>query len=155
VLAGCLAPLLDADVASLDDINEARGLFGGEGVPVDQWVITHQLAAEQVRQKLAAGRVVIVDDTSSPRFLRDAWRSHAADMDASFALVFVDTAVEVIMERHKANRSTAERNDVTDAILRDHLAGFEPPDADEAAIRVSITDQPSAVAAKVLHALAR
>jgi predicted kinase len=149
VLARALAPLLGAELVSLDSINEARGLFGGKGVPVDEWMRTHELAAEQTRQWLTRGKSVIVDDTSSPRFLRDAWRGRADQIGCPFALVFVDTPPDVISRRHEANRSTRHRHDVTDDILREHLRGFEPPEPDEAAIRVSDPAEPTQVALEV------
>ena len=76
-VARALAPSLSARIVSLDEINERRGLWGGDGIPVEEWVRTHEVASAEVRQLLAAGTSVVVDDTSSPRSLRDGWRSLA------------------------------------------------------------------------------
>ncbi|GAA1579314.1 hypothetical protein GCM10009804_39840 [Kribbella hippodromi] len=80
-----LAGRLGARVVSLDEINERRGLWGGDGIPVAEWVRTHEVASAEVRGLLAEGVGVIVDDTSSPRFLRDGWRALA--VAAGVALV--------------------------------------------------------------------
>lgn len=76
-VARTLAPVLSASIVSLDEINERRGLWGGDGIPVEEWMRTHELASGEVRGLLGSGASVVVDDTSSPRFLRDGWRSLA------------------------------------------------------------------------------
>lgn len=131
-----LAPRLAAAIVSLDEINERRGLWGGDGIPVEEWVRTHEFAAAEVRELLASGRSVVVDDTSSPRFLRDGWRSLAAEAGARYTLVYVDVDHETIRRRRAANRVDPSRRDVADGVLDEHLAGFEPPQVDEAAVRV-------------------
>lgn len=37
-------------VVSLDEINEERGLYGGEGIPLSDWARTNELARERVSQ---------------------------------------------------------------------------------------------------------
>jgi len=80
---------------------------------------------------------VIVDDTSSPRFLRDGWRSLAAQFGVGFVLVYLDVDHATIRRRQAENRVSQRRRDVADAVLEEHLAGFEPPEPDEAAVRVT------------------
>ncbi|TCC63325.1 ATP-binding protein [Kribbella pittospori] len=133
--AQALAARVDAVVVSLDEINERRGLWGGDGIPVEEWIRTHELARTEVRAQLAAGRTVIVDDTSSLRSLRDGWRSLAAG--AGFVLVYLDVDHPTIRRRQAGNRRSLARGDVADAVLEQHLADFEPPGADESPVRVS------------------
>ncbi|MGW6280311.1 AAA family ATPase [Kribbella sp. NPDC055071] len=133
-LARALAPELDAVVVSLDEINERRGLWGGDGIAVEEWVRTHELATGEVRALFDAGRSVIVDDTSSLRSLRDQWRSLAAG--TAFALVYLDVDHATIRRRQSDNRVDGGRQDVTDAVLDQHLADFEVPTPDEEPIRV-------------------
>ena len=45
-LARTLAPKLSATIVSLDDLNEHRGLWDGDGIPTEEWVRTHRLASE-------------------------------------------------------------------------------------------------------------
>ncbi len=66
---------LRAVVVSLDEINARRGLHGGQGMPIAEWQRTHQIASDEVTAALRSGATVVVDDTSSPRFLRDGWRA--------------------------------------------------------------------------------
>src|SRR5947209_8113646 len=114
-IAGELAQALHARVLSYDAVNAERGLRGGEGIPVEEWVQTNAIAHDRAAALLDADLTVVVDDTSSPRFLRDEWRQLASDMHARFVLVFIDIATEVVQKRLLANRADAARADVTDS----------------------------------------
>jgi predicted kinase len=135
-LAADLVRQLDARIVSLDEINERRGLWGGDGIPVEQWQATHAIAAAEVRQHLTSGTSVILDDTSSLRFLRDGWHALAASAGAAFHLVYLDVDHATIRRRRAANQTNPHRRDVSDAVLDEHLATFEPPAPDEYAVRV-------------------
>jgi predicted kinase len=139
-VARFLAPRLSASIVSLDEINERRGLWGGDGIPVEEWIRTHELASDEVRGLLTSGTSVIVDDTSSPRFLRDGWRSLAAVAGVRFTLIYIDVDHATIRRRRADNRLDPRRRDVADAVLEQHLAEFEPPQPDENAIRVKSAD---------------
>jgi predicted kinase len=135
-------------IISLDEINERRGLWGGDGIALEEWQRTHEIATAETRTQLlgspdrreAGGRTVIVDDTSSPRFLRDGWRSLAAEIGVGFVLVYLDVDQATIRRRQADNRVDQGRRDVADAVLEEHLDGFEPPGPDEAAVRVRSVD---------------
>lgn len=150
-----LAQALDARVLSYDAINAERGLRGGEGVPVEEWLQTNTIAHNRAAALLDADLPVVVDDTSSPRFLRDEWRQLASDANSRFVLVFIDIATEVIQKRLLANRADAARADVTDSVMADHLEAFDPPAADEAHVRFDDTAQSDEVVAAVRAALSR
>ncbi|WP_112248264.1 AAA family ATPase [Kribbella monticola] len=139
-VARFLAPRLAARIVSLDEINEHRGLWGGDGIPAEEWIRTHELASEEVRALLNSGTSVIVDDTSSPRFLRDGWRSLAASANAGFSLIYIDVDQATIRRRRADNQADPRRRDVADAVLDQHLADFEPPQDDENAVRVQSAD---------------
>jgi predicted kinase len=133
-VAAALAAALGGTIVSFDAINAERGLHGGRGIPVSEWARTFEIANQRAADALRADRTVIVDDTSSPRFLRDRWRELSSTSDARLVLVFVDASPQTILERQAANRSGQQRDDVTDAVMTEHLATFEPPDADENAL---------------------
>jgi predicted kinase len=143
-LAAALADHLAAQIVSLDEINERRDLWGGDGIPVEEWQATHAIAIAEVRALLTstpqapstAGATVILDDTSSPRFLRDGWRALASELGAEFHLVHLDVDHATIHQRRTANQAGPNRRHVSDAVLAQHLADFEPPEPDENAIRV-------------------
>lgn len=139
-VARSLAPRLSARIVSLDEINERRGLWGGDGIPAEEWIRTHELASDEVRGLLASGTSVVVDDTSSPRFLRDGWRSLAASARARFSLIYVDVDHATIRRRRADNQLDPRRRDVRDAVLDQHLAEFEPPHDDENAVRLESAD---------------
>lgn len=126
-LASRLTEALPASLISLDLINEERGLHGGQGIPLEEWAQTNRIAHERGRELLEAGHHVVVDDTGSPRFIRDGWREVADQSGAPFVIVWVQIGPELQRARVQANRQSHGRSDVTDAVLRDHRAGFEPP----------------------------
>lgn len=127
---------LGAVVVSLDEINARRGLHGGQGMPLAEWQRTHEIASAEVTAALRPGTTVVVDDTSSPRFLRDGWRTLAAGAGAAFTLVFVATDRVEARARRDRNRDQCSRPDVSDPVFDDHADNFEPPQPDECAIRV-------------------
>lgn len=106
--ATLLAEELNAELVSLDAINAERGLFGGQGIPVAEWARTNDLAMDRAAEKLRVGRDVVVDDTGSPRFIRDNWRKVAAEADAAFSLVWVQIDRARQRQRVVANRSAAD-----------------------------------------------
>ena len=138
-LAEALADRLPAEGLSLDRINAERGLDGGQGIPLEEWATTNRIAHERGAALLAAGTDVVVDDTGSPRFIRDGWREVAQGAGARFAIVWVRIDPGLQRERVLANRSAAVRNDVVDRVLADHAAAFEDP-ADEDPIVVDARD---------------
>ena len=149
-LAAQLAEVLPATLVSLDLINEERGLHGGQGVPLEEWAETNRIAHERGREFLDAGHHVVVDDTGSPRFIRDEWRKIANRSGAPFVVVWVQISPEIQQARVRANRQSRARPDVTDAVLHDHRASFEPP-TDEEVLVVDAQDtaDPARVAALV------
>ena len=125
-VAGQLAHNLEAQIVSLDSINEERGLFGVQGIPVEEWIQTNDEAARRVSRFVRDGRHVVVDDTSSPRFLRDNWRALAEDAAVPFVLVYVDAPDQVRRERLLNNRGESKRNDVLDEVMIEHVETSSP-----------------------------
>lgn len=150
-IAAGLAQSLPAVVVSLDVINAERGLHGGNGVPVEEWKRTHEIAQARVREAVDSRARVVIDDTSSPRFLRDGWRQLANQVAVPFALVYVETPVAVSLARHRANRSDPSRPDVSDQVMHEHLRSFEPPTDEEDAIRCSSVSEDLDVAVREIR----
>lgn len=123
-----------ADVISLDAINAERGLDGGQGIPLQEWSRANEITADRTEKALISGVSVVVDDTASPRFLRDGWREIAERAGAPFALVFLDVEEAVIWDRARSNRAQPSRPDVTDGVVKEHLESFEPTADDERAL---------------------
>lgn len=138
-LAKRVAADLDAALISLDAINLERGLDGGQGIPLDEWATTNRIAHDRAGRLLAERRQVVVDDTGSPRFIRDGWREVAQNSESSFVLVWVQIDEELQRQRLYANRSEQSRHDVADDVLAAHLRDFEAP-VDEGAFVVDARD---------------
>lgn len=133
-VARAIAQSIGAELISLDDINDERGLWGGHGIPVEEWQRTHEVARTRVRSALAGERHVVLDDTSNHRLLRDAYRELALACDARFALVFVSTPCEDIRRRRAEASATGDRRPVDEAVFAEHAASFVKPEPDEAAL---------------------
>jgi predicted kinase len=156
--ARALAAEIHGLIISLDEINERRGLWGGDGIRVEEWQQTHKIATAEVRAHLlgadagpgagagpgatagAGSRNVVVDDTSSLRVLRDGWRELAGEVGVGFGLIYLDVDHATVRRRLGENRVSRVRRDVAYAVLEEHLASFEPPGADEGALRVTSVD---------------
>lgn len=145
-LAARIAHDLPSQLISLDHINAERGLAGGQGIAVEEWSTTNRIAHDRAEEHLRRGCHVVVDDTGSPRFIRDAWRATAEAAGASCVVIWVQISKELQRERVLANRVRPVRDDVTDEVLRDHGASFDDP-ADEGALVVDGrgTDDPEQV----------
>lgn len=126
-VAARLGELLPGRVVSLDLINSERGLQGGQGIPIEEWAHTNRIAHQRAEQILSRGEHVVVDDTGSPKFIRDGWSDLAKSSCTPFAVVWVQIEPKLQQERLRANRADKRRPDVVDAVLDDHVAQFEPP----------------------------
>jgi predicted kinase len=133
--ARLVAHELGAELISLDAINHERGLRGGDGIPDPEWERTSLIAMERLRACLGRGRSAVVDDTFSHRFLRDRCRGAAEDRGCGFVILFVDTSLEVIAARRRANDRNPTRHRVRDEVFAEHCARFEFPAPDEPFIR--------------------
>jgi hypothetical protein len=70
------------------------------------------------------------------RWLRDRFRSYAAEAGYGATLIVVPTAREKILSRHSQLSATGERPVLSRIRLLEHLAAFEWPTRDEAAVAI-------------------
>lgn len=152
-LAAGLSNALAGELLSLDQINEERGLHGGQGIPLEEWAATNRIAHARAGVLLAAGRHVVVDDTGSPRFIRDEWRTTASAAGVPFVLVWVQISPELQRERVLANRLGQVRPDVTDAVLQEHGASFEPPVSEDPWVIDATSTSDSVAIAAIVEAI--
>ncbi|WP_181441856.1 AAA family ATPase [Curtobacterium sp. MCBD17_040] len=66
---------------------------------MEEWTTTNRIANERAGALLAADPHVVVDDTGSPRFIRDEWRATASAAGAPFVLVWVQVSPELQRQR--------------------------------------------------------
>jgi predicted kinase len=143
-LAVALSRHLRAEVVSLDEINAARGLYGGLGIPDAEWARSHEEALLRVGRALEAGRPVIVDDTNCFRLLRDGYRRIAALHGAGATVIYLDRPLELILDRLKKNERTRQRSPVTEPVLLDLARKFEIPEGDENVLVFPVDAAPEA-----------
>lgn len=118
-------------IISLDQINAERGLNGGDGIPVEEWQKSHNIALQNLEKYLMSGQKVIIDDTNCFRFLRDNYRSVAKKFNISDKIIWIKVDLEVIYTRIKKNQENQGRHGISLDVFHDHLANFENPTTDE------------------------
>ncbi|WP_372425550.1 AAA family ATPase [Salinarimonas chemoclinalis] len=136
-IARLIARELGLALVSLDAINDERGFDGGNVVDDSEWERTSHIAMGRLAEHLAAGRSAIVDDTFAFRFLRDRCAAVAAAHGAGFRILHVETPLETIQARRRANDATRERMGLSDTVFDDHVARFQGPEPDEPVIRLA------------------
>jgi predicted kinase len=130
-LARAVARLAGAEYVSLDDINEERGLRGGEGVPVEEWERTSALAIERMGRLFDAGRDVVLDDTLCFRWLRERYAAVADRHGAMFVLIYVSTPLPEIHRAMAENEALPRREPILPGVFEEHVRSFEPPAEEE------------------------
>ena len=133
-LGKSIAKYLDSPYISLDEINEARGLYGGDGILVKEWEKTHFLAMEQLRSLVQSQQDIVVDDTSCFRWLRERFGNFVKQYDYQMIIVFLDISLSIIRKRIEQNEQTQARQGVKQEIIEQMAKTFEPPQPDEKAI---------------------
>lgn len=136
--ANGLAVELGASLISVDAINAERGLNGGQGIPLEEWAESNDIARQRAGVALDQNLHVVIDDTGSPRFIRDEWRETARQAGASFVIVWVRIDSGLQRERVLANRASMERDDIVDDVLDSHVTTFEPPTDEDPIVVESI-----------------
>lgn len=130
-LARALARLAGAEYVGLDDINEERGLRGGEGIPAEEWDRTSHIAIERIGTLLDAGRDVVLDDTLCFRWLRERYAAVADRHAARFVLLYVATPLPEIYRAMARNDTVPRRNPIRPEVFEEHARSFEPPAEEE------------------------
>lgn len=133
-LGKAIAEYLDLTYISLDEINEARNLFGGEGISVEEWEKTHFLAREKLQLLMPSQQDLVLDDTSCFRWLRDRFRNLAAQYNYQTKIIFLDISLAEIESRIEKNQKTQARHQVKSDIIQQMSKTFEYPEEDEAVL---------------------
>ncbi|GAP93890.1 hypothetical protein NIES2104_03990 [Leptolyngbya sp. NIES-2104] len=134
-LAQSIAKYLHAPYISLDDINEFRGLFGGDGIPVEEWEKTHSIAIQQLQNLMLSQQDIVLDDTSCFRWLRDRYRDFSIKYNYETILIYLDVPVSEIHSRTEENDKTQDRRGVRQEIVSEMAKMFELPQSDETVIK--------------------
>lgn len=148
-MARSIVDALGCAYVSLDDINAERGLWGGAGIPVQEWERTHQIALEKVKDFLASGRCVVLDDTNNLRWLRDRFREAASRDGHAVRLVYFDIPLHEVARRMQRSSVTRDRRLVADDVLADLVESFEVPGPDEQPIVCGVDDTAADILARL------
>ena len=134
-LARALTEHRGAAWVSLDGILAERGLFGGDGLPVETWEEAHREAERRLADVASRSGDAVLDDTLCIRWLRERYRSAGERLGFSCRLIHLAIPIAVIRERVAQNLRTRGRRSLRSEVLEAHLASFEPPAPDEDALR--------------------
>ena len=95
-LARAIANYSNCAYISLDDINHQRELgFGGDGIPVEEWEKTHQIAIATLVNLMPLVQDILVDDTNCFRWLRDRFRAIADQHGYQTKVIYLDVPLVV------------------------------------------------------------
>jgi predicted kinase len=130
-LARAVARRAGAEYVGLDDINEERGLRGGEGIPGEEWERTHAIAIERIGTLLDSGCDVVLDDTLCFRWLRDRYAAVADRHAARFVLIYMATPLPEIHRAMARNDADPQRNSIRPEVFETHARSFEHPTVEE------------------------
>ena len=133
-LARALAERRGAAWVSLDAILAERGLFGGDGLPVETWEAAHREAELRLARIAEAGGDAVLDDTLCFRWLRERYRRAGERVGFTCRLIYLAVPVDIVRARVAENARTLARRSLKPEVLEAHLASFEPPAPDEGAI---------------------
>jgi predicted kinase len=139
-LARKIVERLQCAYISLDNINAERGLWGGDGIPIEEWERTHALARERLATWMVTGKDVVVDDVNNFRWLRERWRAAARSSCYHTVVIYLNIPHTELATRRRANQATAERKGITEAVWAKHVSNFEPPAADEHVLWYGLTE---------------
>jgi predicted kinase len=140
-LAHKIVDRLQCAYISLDIINSERGLWGGDGIPIEEWERTHALALESLATWMVTEKDAVVDDTNNLRWLRDRWRAAASSSCYRTVIIYLNIPHTELEKRQRANQVTAERKGITEAVWAEHVSNFEPPAADEQVLWYGLTEE--------------
>ncbi|WP_392531848.1 AAA family ATPase [Nostoc sp. C117] len=131
-LAKAMVDYLNCGYVSLDDINKDRGLgFGGDGIPVEEWENTHQIAIGILDNLMQLEQDIILDDTNCFRWLRDRFREVAKRHNYGTKVIYFDVPLEEIYIRMQMNEQTKKRQGIKKEIFAELIQHFQPPEIDE------------------------
>ena len=99
---------------------------GAEG-----WEYIQDKTQEKVCKLLQEGHSVVYDDNSPKKENREPFRKVAKEIGVESVVVYLDTPLDVILEREKKNRVTQDRHEVEPHNFEKVLKDMEPPTPDE------------------------
>lgn len=102
-------------------------------VPKDAtgWRYIRDKAQKEILRLLKEGMSVVYDDNNPKRDHREELKRVAEAAGVEAFTVYLDTSLEVIREREKANRISQNRHDVEPENFEKVLSDMEPPSTDE------------------------
>ena len=106
----------------------------------DDWLLVRKLARTCVAELLRAGRSVVYDDLNLEREDRADFRRVARAGGAECVVVYLETPIEVVLERRALNDRERARGETTLEKLRFDAAKLEPPGARERTVVVRPED---------------
>ena len=135
----------------LDQIMASQGVDLSAGAISNAvWITGYREGHRQLDRLLVARRSVVWDAVSFRWSHREKLRRMAKQHGASIHLIWLDIPLADVAQRRAANRLRPVRGDVADADFAMVADGFQPPRAEEAAVRY---DPPTNTIANLIERL--
>lgn len=135
-LAKEIAKKFDYIRLSIDEVKFELGYkrVSDDDVPDEVWERIFKELDKRITSSLKSGKTIINEYAWLTKDWRDRARNLATELGIETKLIFVDTPVEVVRQRWRANRKTSERFDVPDSVFEDSIRLFERPTKEECVI---------------------
>ncbi len=114
---------------------EQGGSFEPGGLSNEVWIAAYKEGHRRLDRLLAAGRPVVWDAVSFRWSHREKLRRMASQHGVRSYLIWLDILLPEINRRRVANQLSRSRGDVADADFAMVANGFQPPRAEEGAVR--------------------
>lgn len=131
-LSKAIAKHKQIPLVGFDSMWEAEKLNLKEGMSdVEEWEYIKKKSLEKIEELIKQGKSAVYDDTNPKKEHRDQFRAVANKLSMQTRVVFVDTPIDVIIERQKENESSQERHSLSKENFENIKSQMELPGEDE------------------------
>ena len=130
-LARKIADYIPADLVAFDKLWVETDKEKPVPKDAEGWRYIRDLAQERVLANLKAGKSVVYDDNNPRKEHREELRQVAKEAGVGAVVIYLDTPLDIIRAREKANRVSQDRHDVEPENFEKVLQDMEVPTEDE------------------------
>jgi predicted kinase len=130
-LAQILASKTHSRYISMDDIMRQRGFDLSQQQPVEEWAKAHQICLQRIGTLMIEGSSIVLDDTNYLKWLRDTFRTLAAQHHYDITTIYLDIPLAELERRRTNALRTLERSSLPDEAFYPIVEHFEIPDQSE------------------------
>ena len=126
-----IAEYYSADLVSFDKLWVEKDKEKPVPKNAEGWRYIRDVAQERVLAHLKAGKSVVYDDNNPRKEHREELKKVAKEAGVTAVVIYLDTPLDIIRAREKANRASQDRHDVEPENFEKVLKDMEVPTTDE------------------------